>query len=47
MSKFEKVKAYFDGDLWDLKRVRDAVLKGWITQEQFDEITNGGDQNVG
>lgn len=39
MSKFEKVKYYYDHGLWSIDRVRNAVVKGWITAEQFKEIT--------
>ena len=39
MNKFEKVKYYFDNGLWSIDRVRNAVVKGWITAEQFKEIT--------
>ena len=39
MSKYEKVKYYYDNGLWSIQRVRDAVIKGWITAEQFEEIT--------
>ena len=39
MSKFDKVKKYFDRGLWSLKMVRDAVVKGWITAEEFKTIT--------
>ena len=39
MSKFEKVKKYYDNGLWNIHRVRDAVIKEWITPEQFQEIT--------
>lgn len=38
-SKFEKVKDFFDKGFWDIARVRNAVIKGWITAEQFEEIT--------
>lgn len=42
--KFEKVKGYYctfvDGRrLWDESRVRNAVVKGWITEEEFRLIT--------
>ena len=41
MSKnFEKVKYYYDRGLWDINRVREAVVKGWITEEEFYIITN-------
>ncbi len=39
MSRFEKVKKYFDDGFWNINRVADAVLKGWIDIEQFEEIT--------
>ena len=37
--KFEKVKRYYDSGLWNKTMVRNAVVKGWITPEQFKEIT--------
>lgn len=36
---FEKVKGYYDKGLWNVSRVRNAVVKGWITAEEFTEIT--------
>lgn len=36
---FYKVKEYYDSGVWDIERVRNAVLKGWITPEEFKEIT--------
>lgn len=42
MSKFEKVKKYYDSGLWGIERVRDAVIKGWITAEEFSLITGKG-----
>lgn len=44
MSRFEKVKKYHDNGLWDINRVRNAVIKGWITEEQFKEITGESEQ---
>ncbi len=38
-TKFVKVKQWFDLKMWDEKRVRNAVIKGWITDEEFQEIT--------
>lgn len=38
-SKFDKVKRYYDTGLWNAKRVFNAVSKGWITKEQYAEIT--------
>ena len=37
--KYELVKGYYDSGLWKLKAVRNAVKKGWITIEEFEEIT--------
>ena len=37
--KFETVKKFYDGGLWGISRVRAAVVKGWITEEEFFEIT--------
>lgn len=37
--KFEKVKSYYERGLWNLERVKNAVVKGWITAEEFEIIT--------
>ena len=37
--KFEKVKFYYDTGRWDITKVHNAVVKGWITEEEFFEIT--------
>lgn len=37
--KFETVKSMYDKGLWKINRVRDAVVKEWITPEEFYEIT--------
>lgn len=40
MSKmYEKVKKYYDTGLWSEERVRNMVIKGVITEEEFYEIT--------
>jgi len=39
MSKYEKVKYYYNLQLWDLQRVQNAVTKGWITSDEYKEIT--------
>lgn len=40
MSKhFKKVKGYYDSVLWSIERVRNAVVKGWITAEEYKIIT--------
>lgn len=38
MNKFEKVKSYYDNGLWDKSRVHNAVVKGWITAEEYETI---------
>ena len=38
-TKFEKVKDFYERGLWNISRVRDAVVKGWITAEEFETIT--------
>jgi len=45
MSKYEKVKNYYDKGLWSVERVANAVVKGWITVDEFKEIT-GQDVNL-
>lgn len=37
--KFDKVKNYYDKGLWTKEMVHNAVTKGWITQEEYEEIT--------
>lgn len=37
---FEKVRYYYEHNLWNIDRVRQAVVKGWITESEFTEITN-------
>ena len=40
MSKhFKKVMGYYDSGLWSIERVRNAVVKNWITAEEFKTIT--------
>ena len=36
---YEKIKKYYESGVWNERRVRDAVVKGVITAEQFTEIT--------
>lgn len=37
--KYNVVKKYFDEGLWNIAMVKNAVVKGWITSEEFEEIT--------
>lgn len=40
MSKnYEMVKKYYDSGKWSIERVRNAVVKRWITVTEFKEIT--------
>lgn len=36
---YDLVKAHYDNGFWSIKKVRNAVIKGWITEEEFFEIT--------
>lgn len=36
---YDKVKRWYDMNMWDEARVRNAVEKGWITEDEFTEIT--------
>ena len=38
MSKFEKVKGFYEAKLWTLSMVKNAVDR-WITEVEFQEIT--------
>lgn len=37
--KYDMVKEYYDKGLWSEYRVQMAVDKGWITSEEYKEIT--------
>lgn len=37
--QFEKVKRYYNMGMWNIDRVRNSVLKRWITESEFAEIT--------
>ena len=39
---FEKIKKYYEQGLWNENRVREAHARGFITPEQFKEITGKG-----
>jgi len=43
--KYEQVKYYWENSLWNETRLRNAVLKKWITADEFTEIT-GIDYNT-
>lgn len=37
--KFDLVKKYYDKGLWKIGAVYNAVVKGWITAEEYEVIT--------
>lgn len=45
-AKFDKVRSYYDKGLWDEKRVANAVVKQWITQDEYDEIVGEKDGQI-
>lgn len=36
---YTKIKRWYDSGFWSIKKVRDAVERNWITEEEFEEIT--------
>lgn len=36
---FEQVKKYYAMKMWNEIRVRNSVKMGWITSDEFEEIT--------
>lgn len=39
---FEKIRSFYRKGLWTASMVHDAVVKGLITQEEYEEILAGG-----
>lgn len=40
MSKYYSiVKKNYDNGFWSINKVMDAVVRGWITSEEYEEIT--------
>ena len=37
--KFQTVKAAYDRGNWNKQMVRNAVIKGWITEDEYKLIT--------
>lgn len=37
--RFNIVRQYYESGLWKINRVRNAVVKGWITTGEYEEIT--------
>ncbi|MCD8119771.1 MAG: XkdX family protein [Lachnospiraceae bacterium] len=38
-NNYSKVKNWYDMGMWNITRVRNAVKMGWITEDEFKEIT--------
>ncbi len=38
-AKYAMVKEFYDMGVWSETRVRNAVVKGWITEAEFKSIT--------
>lgn len=36
---YDIVKDFYDGGKWSIERVRNAVIKRWITKDEYKEIT--------
>ena len=36
--KFNLVKEYYNTNRWTKEMVHNAVIKGWITEEEYNEI---------
>lgn len=36
---YEKVKRFYSMKMWDIQRVKNAVVMNWITEDEFFEIT--------
>ena len=36
--KFELIKSYYINGFWKKKAIKNAVVKGWITAEEYEEI---------
>lgn len=37
--KFDAVQTFYMRGAWNIDKVKNAVLKNWITEEEFKEIT--------
>ena len=38
--KYATVKKYYDMGMWSITMVANAVVKGWITATEYEEITH-------
>lgn len=39
-AKYDKVRLWYNMKMWNETRVRNAVKMAWITEAEFEEITN-------
>ena len=38
-ARFYDIKAWYEAGIWKKKAVKNAVVKGWITAAEYEEIT--------
>lgn len=38
-SKYEQVKKFYTLGMWNFEQVKNAVVKNWITPDEFKQIT--------
>lgn len=38
-AKYKKLRWYYIRGYWSAKMLADAVVKGWITEDEYEEIT--------
>lgn len=38
-AKYAMVKEFYDGGVWNESKVKNAVVKGYITEAEYKEIT--------
>lgn len=37
--RYEELMKYYDLGLWDETRIKKAVIRGWLTPEEYKKIT--------
>ena len=37
--RFNDIKVWYEAGIWKKKAVKNAVIKGWITTSEYEEIT--------
>lgn len=44
--KYDSIFEWYHLKMWNTAQVQNAVKKGWITQDEFEEITNKNEREV-